>query len=185
METPQFDLLPEDFAAALAFYNKDPERRRNGFFIRILFVFLFISHFALVPSAAAALLLVDRNPFDAIGLIIVGQIACWLGFFVAITMKIPTAKGRDRFDKTIRIAIDPEGLSYSDPLVVTTYRWSALEKIGATKDHVFFFASPTLARIVPRRAFADADTFVKFGDIARNYFQAAKTLEDNPSKGLT
>jgi hypothetical protein len=56
-------------------------------------------------------------------------------------------------------------------------QWAGIVDIAVTTDHAFFFNSPTTAYVLPRRAFAHAEDFHDFIDLADDYLARARHRE--------
>ncbi|MCB1592117.1 MAG: YcxB family protein [Alphaproteobacteria bacterium] len=56
----------------------------------------------------------------------------------------------------------------------TLYKWSAVKGVDQDRNHIFIFLGPSLAYIVPKRAFADEAAFERFYQKCLEYFNAAK-----------
>lgn len=71
-----------------------------------------------------------------------------------------------------RIKITPEGVESKTDFKESKVRWNAVEQIVSTGDHIFIFVSPTVAEIIPKRAFSDETSYKEFIEIARKFHSA-------------
>lgn len=67
-----------------------------------------------------------------------------------------------RFYGHCELTIDSDGLTETRPSGVTTRKWSAVERVAVTPQHLFIFTSGTEAYVVPRLAFQTEAEFTTF-----------------------
>jgi hypothetical protein len=73
-----------------------------------------------------------------------------------------------------RFKLTPEALVTATEHSSTTHAWAGVEKIAIASERAFFFYAPTLADVVPRRAFPDEESFKQFMEAAQRYWEAAR-----------
>jgi YcxB-like protein len=179
----RFDLLPEDLKALKRYVDRHPGR--SQWLEGIVLVVFFVFHFAVVPFGA--LLLSGRAPHLAatVWAIVIGQLVCWVIFFVFVQILAPKAKLLMGHDKAVGLTIAPDSLRVVTPLSECAHRWTDIEKLAVAQRHVFFFIEPRKAYVVPRRAFVDDDSYYQFLERARSYFEAANAFADEAYGAVT
>ena len=73
------------------------------------------------------------------------------------------------------LAIDADGLTESRPSGYTVRKWSSVEQISMTPQHLFVYTSGIEAFVVPRRAF---ETESEFNDVAQAIAQHSGVTAD-------
>lgn len=66
--------------------------------------------------------------------------------------------------------LSPEGLRDTTPLTDSLTRWPGVFRITRRGDYLTIWTSPFMAHVVPKRAFADEDSFEAFERQARVYW---------------
>jgi hypothetical protein len=179
----RFDILPADLKALKRYVDLHYLRsRRPGCIGFAVFVSL---HFVVLPWGAV--LLSGRAPHLAatVWAILTGQLICWASFVVFALMLAPKPKLLMGHDKDVLLTIAPDWFRVVDPLSECAHRWTDIEKLAVAERHVFFFVEPRRAYVLPRRAFPDDETYFKFLERARSYFETANAFGDEPQGAVT
>ena len=177
----RFDILPQDLAAFARYRAKHPDRSWASQVRSTVLAVLIACSFrngALVVrqlSARPRRLALDRPDRLRSGRVLGGRLPRHQSRSARAGRGIK--KGHDI---NISLTIGPDWFRYTNQFAELARRWTNFDKIGVTKDHCFFFVSPTNGYIVPRRAFASTDDYNDFVDAARRYFDGAKAFADNP-----
>lgn len=82
-------------------------------------------------------------------------------------------KGRDNLIGRHEISITPRGLTDTADVGQSAARWSAVEYVAFTDQHLFVLVRGAGLHIVPRRAFVDEAAFRQFAETARAFHRAA------------
>src|SRR5207248_336216 len=111
----------------------------------------------------------------------------WFGFFFLVAYGLvwlgsltqgAFERWRFRRDRGLwekmTLRLSSGGITLHDLNGVTTTFWHALEQVGETDDHAFFYITKTLAHILPKRAFRDKEEFRQFVATARHYHDEAR-----------
>jgi YcxB-like protein len=174
----RYDILPQDLRAFQRYVAKRPDRSTK---YRWIYGLLFaLIHFSIVPAVLVLFFGPAEIIVPAAWLIIMGQTFCW-GIFVSVLQrKVSKVTLREGHDKQLTMTICPDWFRVSHPLAEHAHRWTDLHKIAVTDDYAFFFIEPNGAHLVPRRAFADDQTYFKFLEVARSYFEIANAVGNAP-----
>lgn len=78
------------------------------------------------------------------------------------------------FQHPSTVTLSPNGVRSDDGPETATVRWEGISRVANTSQHLFIFAQPKRALIVPRRAFDSDEEFARFADFARAQCEAAK-----------
>jgi hypothetical protein len=70
-----------------------------------------------------------------------------------------------------RLTIAPETITEATDISVTTYKWSAIEKIVIDQQHAYFLVSALGAFVLPKRACATDEAFQRYVELAQQYYQ--------------
>lgn len=73
------------------------------------------------------------------------------------------------------LEIRPEGLVATTGTTATLTTWNGIFRIVVGDNYAFFYRNELAVYILPRRAFAQPDTFDEFVERARGYHEAART----------
>ncbi|MEX1231431.1 MAG: YcxB family protein [Planctomycetaceae bacterium] len=164
-----YELLPDDFAAFIEFHQQSSpvaRRQRLGCFA--------IGLAALLVLPVGILLMTDKPRLEA-------AINIWpllLGPILFAVFIVPYVRWRTRqmsrrlltegtnagFYGACDLAIDSEGLTESRPSGSTSRKWTSVERIVTTPQHLFVYTSGIEAFVVPRRAFGTDSEFNAFAD---------------------
>jgi hypothetical protein len=179
----RFEIQLEDLKAFRKYAAKNPSRAQwPG--CMILFAICF-AHFVVFPGAVLLYFGTNAEVWLAFALILLGQTAIWVGFYVTLLYRAFNKPLRQGHDKNNTLTICTDWLRVANPLSESTHRWTDIDKIAVTENHAFFFIDADRAFVVPRRAFADAGKWFDFLHTARRFFEGAKADGDNPSKEST
>jgi len=77
-----------------------------------------------------------------------------------------------RYDQVLgrhRLLLTPEALTHDSEYAAGRTLWAAVHRIDKTKDHAFILLSGNTSLIVPRRAFADEESFSDFVNAIRRF----------------
>ncbi len=72
-----------------------------------------------------------------------------------------------------RIEIMPDGICQTNNSGLTQRKWSAIEKVSISDDHVFLYLSAASAFIIPKRSFTDQAQLTAFLDELDRHRRAA------------
>jgi hypothetical protein len=179
----RFDIRLEDLKAAIQYADKHPTGSfRVGVVLLVAFAFV---QYAVVPTALLLYIQPSHEVWLLIGLVILVQIVCWVGFRIIWRKVVSKPAMRMEHQKDVTLTIGPDWISYCNPLEEHAHRWTEIEKIAVTDHHAFFFFGPRGTYVLPRRAFADADAFFNFVDTAQRYYEGAKVFKHNPYEDVT
>ena len=180
----RYDLLPEDIKAARRYKGKPPVKTSwRGCFPMLLFAF---AHFVVWPTSMLLFFGVAAEIWWVTLLILIGQMACLAVFVVFIVLsprsQPPLPKG---YDKGITMTIGHDWLRVGNSLSESACRWTEVAKIGVTKEVAIFFIETNKMFVVPRRTFADQESWILFLDRAKTLFENAHAVEENAYKEVT
>lgn len=71
------------------------------------------------------------------------------------------------------VTIDPEGLAEVTPVNESRHYWRGVHRVDSTSEHIFIYIQPSMAHVIPRRAFAFPEQADLFFQTAAGYHQAA------------
>jgi YcxB-like protein len=133
------------------------------------------------PVSERALLLIVTAGAIAILLLLV---ACrvWVRPYLLARLakqSLTDPENRKRWLGWRRTVIGPGGLSVrGEGIGSSNVKWTAIQKIPATREHAFLYMTTAVAIIVPRRAFASDADFRNFVAAARAYRDTAPNAPD-------
>jgi hypothetical protein len=86
-----------------------------------------------------------------------------------------------------RLTISPEGFRVVNYYVDAMNRWEQVWQISVTEDYAFFYLTPIMGHVLPRRAFADRREFEAFVALAQEYHEGRLRLPARlpQSEGIT
>jgi hypothetical protein len=86
-----------------------------------------------------------------------------------------------------RLTISPEGFRVVNYYTDAMNRWEQVWQIAVTREHAFFYLTPIMGHVVPRRAFADRRDFEAFVALAQQYHEGRLRLPAKlpQSEGIT
>lgn len=161
------------------FFKESPSSRRG-----YLFRWLFPPCVAVATAAAVFWLLTARKPLFGMAAVAsspllvfaVVHLLVYPSYFrrhyIAVVKRL-YSEGRNRsLLGPHEVVLSAHSMQSKSELVETTYKWPAVEKIVATPDYAFFYASALSAIVIPRRAFASDEEFKHFVETARKYQEA-------------
>lgn len=70
-----------------------------------------------------------------------------------------------------KLSLTPDMIINTTDFGESKTRWSSIEKIVSTDNHIFIYASAVMAFIVPRRAFSDELKYKEFIRTAKQYHE--------------
>jgi hypothetical protein len=179
----RFDLLPADLQALKRYvdlhYFRFPRLAVIGIAV------LIVLHFVVVPFAAVVLSRRAPHLAATVCAILIGQLICWVSFFVFGLVWAPKSKLLMGHDKDVVLTIAPDWFRVVSPVSECAHRWIDIEKLAVADRHVFFFVEARKAYVLPRRAFPDDESWFKFLERTRSYFEVANAFGDEPPGALT
>jgi hypothetical protein len=102
----------------------------------------------------------------------------WLFRKSIIRQNLEKQQKAGTFDKVLgecRLSIAPDGFTFWARDTTTSVRWPGVHDIVVGKELAYFYTSPNVAYLLPRRAFADGAAFEAFVESARAYRNDALT----------
>ncbi len=73
-----------------------------------------------------------------------------------------------------RVTLTPEAVRSEGPHTDERFRWTAIERVLETENHLYFYIASARSHVIPRRAFASDAEFESFVALARKYQAAAQ-----------
>jgi hypothetical protein len=174
----EYSLTLDDFLALHRYHlNHPPARRRHTpWVLRLVLAFLtFMAFLNLLTSWN------DNEPqaFKHALVWALLMVAVLVGYLfrhwiLARLIKRSLQQGKNaKLLKPQRLTITPEGITQDTGHSTATVAWEALEGIGTTEDHAFFYTNTVTAYVLPRRAFANDGEFEEFVEKALRYYEGA------------
>ncbi len=77
-----------------------------------------------------------------------------------------------------RLSITPETITEATEVHVSTWKWTAIERVVTDRQRAFFFVSSAAAFVLPRTAFATDEAFEEFLATAQRYRSEAQAVVD-------
>lgn len=107
----------------------------------------------------------------------IAWVVAWLGERSSARLVARMAWAAARRDGLVgpqRVELTPQGLRTTSPKGETLTRWSGVQEVVRTQDHVFVFVTRNTAFMAPRRAFPSADAFEAFGRETEGQWREAR-----------
>lgn len=172
----EFELAPEDHVA-LALYHQDNSpklrgSRRNAVIVLIIYLLGSLA-LGLFGPEGSAMFAIIAGPvlLGILAFKTVPSLRRWL-----LLRRLAKSKDGDTHGSSrMRLALSPEGISQETPGFSGRHRWSGIQGVAKTKDHLFIFIDSSHAYVVPRRAFQSAGDFDAFVTRAEDYLRQAKS----------
>jgi len=171
-----YELTAEDYVA-LALYRSDNDptlrrSRRNAVTVLVIYVLGALA-LGLFGPEGSEMFAIIAGPM-LLGILAfktVPSLRRWL-----LLRRLAKSKDGDTHGPSrMRVALSPEGLSHESPDCSVRHRWSGIQGVAKTKDHLFIFIDSSHAYVVPRRAFQSAGDFDAFVTRAEDYLRQAKS----------
>jgi hypothetical protein len=156
-----YHLTPDDLFA----YHKDLLLRKPRGWAAIFAIYCFLLTFvlAIIPSSRA-------NITTALVVAVIYVPLGWAYLRRYARRSYTTRRG---MSDTWHIEIGPSGVSSSAQMGQGVLKWTAIERIDATREHIFFYLDKIRPVIIPRRAFASPATAEAFIEKAARWHAAA------------
>jgi hypothetical protein len=78
-----------------------------------------------------------------------------------------------------RVTLSDAGLQIKTATSIQDHQWSGIMKVCRTRRHLFFYLTPSIACIVPRRALASAEEWESFSEFCRRKTSDPKPIQQN------
>jgi hypothetical protein len=129
--------------------------------------------FLMAPDDALATRIVAAMIFLALVLPIL------LAFYAAaLTLNLLLRKDRNSAPETVTLS--DAGLQIKTATSFQDHQWTGIKKVCRTRRHLFIYLTPSIACIVPRRAFASADEWEAFSEFCRRKTIKLKQVQPPP-----
>jgi hypothetical protein len=89
-----------------------------------------------------------------------------LAFYAAmLTLNLLLRKGGNSPPETVTLS--DAGLQIKTATSFQDHQWAGIKKVCRTRRHLFIYLTPSIACVVPRRAFASAEEWESFNEFCR------------------
>lgn len=168
-----FEMIPADLRAFQWHARREGTEARRTKWIRIILPAIIAFHLGVVETAS-------DTPQDRVVTFLIIFGGLWLLMAVLspladwLVMAVhANHSGLNGILGEHTITIDPEGLTESTSVNEGRHSWRGVHRVDSTSEHILIYIQPTMAHVIPRRAFAAPEQADLFFQTAAGFHQAA------------